>query len=410
MSQCCCLSPQEERLQGTKKVNRQGRERVYKILDRIQFTVPHVDIERARYFTESMRQTEGELLTLRWAKALKNVAEKITVYITPDQLLAGRVGQLGRYGILYPEIDGDFYIEVMKDLPNREKSPFQIDPTDMQILMEEIAPYWEGKTYHEHLNKVLPAEIRGVTYHDERGLKSKFVVSETSSYRSALQWVPDYEKAMKRGFIDIQNEAKAKLADLDLTNSVDIWEKKPFLEAMIIVCDAIMIWAKRHAQLARDTAAATSDPARKQELLRMADICEHVPAYPARNFREAVQCQWFVQMFSRIEQKASAIISNGRMDQYLYPYYKKDIEEGTLTSEEAKELLECMWVDMAQFIDLYINPTGNEFQEGYAHWEAVTVGGQTPEGEDATNELSYPDDLPRPGGPHPFAHARPFPV
>ena len=172
MSQCCCLSPQEERLQGTKKVNRQGRERVYKILDRIQFTVPHVDIERARYFTESMRQTEGELLTLRWAKALKNVAEKITVYITPDQLLAGRVGQLGRYGILYPEIDGDFYIEVMKDLPNREKSPFQIDPTDMQILMEEIAPYWEGKTYHEHLNKVLPAEIRGVTYHDERGLKS----------------------------------------------------------------------------------------------------------------------------------------------------------------------------------------------------------------------------------------------
>ena len=223
MSQCCCLSPQEERLQGTKKVNRQGRERVYKILDRIQFTVPHVDIERARYFTESMRQTEGELLTLRWAKALKNVAEKITVYITPDQLLAGRVGQLGRYGILYPEIDGDFYIEVMKDLPNREKSPFQIDPTDMQILMEEIAPYWEGKTYHEHLNKVLPAEIRGVTYHDERGLKSKFVVSETSSYRSALQWVPDYEKAMKRGFIDIQNEAKAKLADLDLTNSVDIW-------------------------------------------------------------------------------------------------------------------------------------------------------------------------------------------
>ena len=389
MSQCCCLSPQEERLQGTKKVNRQGRERVYKILDRIQFTVPHVDIERARYFTESMRQTEGELLTLRWAKALKNVAEKMTVYITPDQLLAGRVGQLGRYGILYPEIDGDFYIEVMKDLPNREKSPFQIDPTDMQILMEEIAPYWEGKTYHEHLNKVLPAEIRGVTYHDERGLKSKFVVSETSSYRSALQWVPDYEKAMKRGFIDIQNEAKAKLAGLDLTNSVDIWEKKPFLEAMIIVCDAIMIWAKRHAQLARDTAAATSDPVRKQELLRMADICERVPAYPARNFREAVQCQWFVQMFSRIEQKTGTTISNGRMDQYLYPYYQQDIENGSLDNKKAIELLECMWVGMAEFIDMYISPCGGAFNEGYAHWEAVTVGGQTPDGRDATNELTH---------------------
>ena len=390
MSQCptCCLSPQEERL-TTKNVNRKGRERVYKILERNQFAVPTVDIERARYFTESMRRTEGELLTLRWAKALKNVAEKITVYITPDQLLAGRVGQLGRYGILYPEIDGDFYIEVMKDLPNREKSPFKISPRDMKILMEEIAPYWEGKTYHEHLNAVLPTEIRGVTYDDARGLKSKFVVSETSSYRSALQWVPDYEKVLKRGFLDIQNEAKEKLAALDLTNSVDIWEKKPFLEAMIIVCDAIMIWAKRHAQLARDTAAGESDPKRREELLRMAEICDHVPALPARNFREAMQCQWFVQMFSRIEQKASAIISNGRMDQYLYPYYAKDLAEGTLTRDEAQELLECMWVDMAQFIDLYINPTGNEFQEGYAHWEAVTIGGQTPDGEDATNDLTY---------------------
>ena len=389
MSQCCaCLSPQEERIIN-KKVNREGRERVYKILDRIQFTVPHVDVERAKFFTESMMTTEGELLTLRWAKALKNVAEKITVYITPDQLLAGRVGKLGRYGILYPEIDGDFYREVLADLDKREKSPFIISPEDKRVVMEEIAPYWEGKTYHEHLNKVIPAEIRGVTYHDERGLKSKFVVSETSSYRSALQWVPDYEKVLKRGFIDIQNEAKERLAALDLSNSTDLWDKKPFYEAMIIVCDAIMIWSRRHADLARKLAAEEADEVRKAELLRMADICEWVPAHPARNFREAVQCQWFVQMFSRIEQKASAIISNGRMDQYLFPYYEKDLEEGTLTRDEARELLECMWVDMAQFIDLYINPTGNEFQEGYAHWEAVTIGGQTPDGEDATNDLSY---------------------
>ncbi|MBR5259776.1 MAG: hypothetical protein IKV48_04825, partial [Eggerthellaceae bacterium] len=389
MSQCCaCLSPQEDRIIN-KKVNREGRERIYKILERIQFTVPHVDVERAKFFTESMMTTEGELLTLRWAKALKNVAEKITVYITPDQLLAGRVGKLGRYGILYPEIDGDFYREVLADLDKREKSPFIISPEDKRVVMEEIAPYWEGKTYHEHLNKVIPAEIRGVTYHDERGLKSKFVVSETSSYRSALQWVPDYEKVLKRGFIDIQNEAKERLAALDLTNSTDLWDKKPFYEAMIIVCDAIMIWSKRHADLARKLAAEEADEVRKAELLRMAEICEHVPAYPARNFREAVQCQWFVQMFSRIEQKASAIISNGRMDQYLFPYYQKDLEEGTLTRDEARELLECMWVDMAQFIDLYINPTGNEFQEGYAHWEAVTIGGQTPDGEDATNDLSY---------------------
>ncbi|MBQ9407219.1 MAG: glycyl radical protein [Desulfovibrio sp.] len=389
MSQCStCLSPQEERVIN-KNVDRHGRERVYKILERNQFTLPHVDVERAKYFTESMRQTEGELLTLRWAKALKNVAEKITVWITPDQLLAGRVGKLGRYGILYPEIDGDFYREVLADLEHRDNSPFQISKEDIKVVMEDIAPYWEGKTYHEHLNKALPKEIRNVTYVDERGLKSKFVVSETSSYRSALQWVPDYEKVIKRGFLDIQNEARERLSRLDLNNSVDLWEKKPFLDAMVIVCDAIMIWAKRHADLARDMAAKEEDAKRKAELLQIAEICDRVPALPARNFREAVQCQWFVQMFSRIEQKASAIISNGRMDQYLYPYYKKDLEEGRLTRDEAKELLECMWVDMAQFIDLYINPTGVEFQEGYAHWEAVTIGGQTPEGMDATNDLTY---------------------
>lgn len=389
MSQCgCCMSPQEDRVVN-KSVDRNGRERVYGILEQNQFTLPHVDVERAKYFTESMRETEGELLTLRWAKALKNIAEKMTVYITPNQLIAGRVGKFGRYGILYPEIDGDFYREVLADLEHRDKSPFQISQEDIKVVMEEIAPYWEGKTYHEHLNKTLPAEIRNVTYVDERGLKSKFVVSETSSYRSALQWVPDYEKVIKRGFLDIQKEASDKLATLDLTNSVDLWDKKPFLEAMIIVCDAIMIWAKRHADLARELAAKEGNAKRKAELLQIAETCDHVPAHPARSFREAMQCQWFVQMFSRIEQKASAIISNGRMDQYLYPLYKKDIEEGIITREEAKELLECMWVDMAQFIDLYINPTGVEFQEGYAHWEAVTIGGQTPEGEDATNDLTY---------------------
>ncbi|MBU3831179.1 MAG: glycyl radical protein, partial [Candidatus Desulfovibrio faecigallinarum] len=302
MSETLILSPQEERIIN-KKVDRHGRERVYKILERNQFTIPYVDVERAKYFTESMRETEGELLTLRWAKALKNVAEKMTVWITPDQLLAGRVGKLGRYGILYPEIDGDFYREVLGNLENRDKSPFKIDPADLKTVMEEIAPYWEGKTYHEQLNKVLPAELRNVTYDDERGLKSKFVVSETSSYRSALQWVPDYEKVLKRGFIDIQNEVKERLANLDLNNSVDLWEKKPFLDAMYIVCDAIMIWAKRHADLARDMAAKESDPVRKAELEQIAETCERVPAYPARNFREAMQCQWFVQLFSRIEQK-----------------------------------------------------------------------------------------------------------
>ena len=121
----------------------------------------------------------------------------------------------------------------------------------------------------------------------------------------------------------------------------------------------------------------------------MARIARKVPEHPAETFQEAIQSQWFTQMFSRLEQKTGTIISNGRMDQYLYPYYKKGIEDGTLDDLKAMELIECMFVGMAQFIDLYISPQGGDFNEGYAHWEAVTIGGQTREGMDATNELSY---------------------
>ena len=158
---------------------------------------------------------------------------------------------------------------------------------------------------------------------------------------------------------------------------------------MVIVCDAIVLWAKRHAVLARELAEKERNPTRKAELLRMADNAERVPGEPARDFWEACQSQWFTQMFSRIEQKTGTTISNGRMDQYLYPYYKQDRAAGTITDKQAMELLECMWVGMAEFIDMYISPTGGAFNEGYAHWEAVTVGGQTPDGRDASNELTY---------------------
>jgi formate C-acetyltransferase len=121
----------------------------------------------------------------------------------------------------------------------------------------------------------------------------------------------------------------------------------------------------------------------------MAKHCEHVPGNPARTFHEAAQSQWLVQMFSRLEQKTGTTISNGRMDQYFYPFYKKDSDAGRITEEQALEIFECMWVGMAQFIDMYISPTGGAFNEGYAHWEAVTVGGQTPDGRDAANDLTY---------------------
>lgn len=392
MSSCCTvLSPHEQRIleeqQGIQ--NFAGRERIYDILNTFKAERPKIDVERAKYFTESFKQTEGQELILRWAKAMKHVVENMTVYIDDHQLLAGRVGYQGRYGILYPELDGDFLDLAIEQMPSRVESPFNISDADARVIIDEIAPYWKGKTFHEALTAALPEETLKYTYDPKDPLKSRFIVNETASFRSSIQWVHDYEKVLKRGFKGIKEEALEKLAALDPLSAVDTLEKKPFLEAIVIACDAIVLWANRHAQMAFDMAKNEKNSVRKQELLDIAERCSWVPENPARNFAEAVQSQWFTQMFSRMEQKTGTIISNGRMDQYFYPYFKQDMDAGILTEEKAIELLECMWLGMAQFIDLYISPTGGAFNEGYAHWEAVTIGGQTPDGCDATNELTY---------------------
>lgn len=391
--QCCeVLTPQEQRLyeemQG--KINIPGgRERAYEISAAFKGKKPSIDIERAKYFTASMRQTEGQALVLRWAKALKHIAGNITVYIDDRQLLVGRAGQQGRYGILYPELDGDFLDISIEQLPQRVESPFNISREDADVVVKEISPYWKGKTFHEKLAEAMPEDTLKLTYDPTDVSKSRYVVNETASFRSSLQWVHDYEKVLQKGFKGIKEDALKQLAALDPLSPCDNVEKRPYLEAIVTVCDAIVIWAKRHGRLAREMSKAERDPVRKKELEIIARNCEWVPENAARNFHEALQSQWFTQMFSRLEQKTGTIISNGRMDQYLYPFYKKDLELGLIDEEKALELFECMWLGMAQFIDLYLSPTGGAFNEGYAHWEAVTIGGQTPDGRDATNDLSY---------------------
>ncbi len=392
MQSCNVLSPQEQRLyeemQGKKNILG-GRDRAYKILDTFKGKKPIIDIERAKYFTESIRQTEGQALVLRWAKALKHIAENITVYIDEHQLLVGRAGHQGRYGILYPELDGDFLDLSIEQLPKRVESPFDISQDDADVVVKEISPYWKGKTFHEKLAEAIPEDTLRLTYDPDDVLRSRYVVNETASFRSSLQWVHDYEKVLKKGFKGLKEGALRQMEGLDPLNPIDSLEKRPYLEAIVAVCDAIVIWAKRHGQLAQEMAKKENDPKRKKELKIIAQNCAWVPENPARNFYEAVQSQWFMQMFSRMEQKTGTIISNGRMDQYFYPFYKKDLELGLVDENTALELFECMWLGMAQFIDLYISPTGGAFNEGYAHWEAVTIGGQTPEGRDATNDLSY---------------------
>ncbi|MBQ9155810.1 MAG: glycyl radical protein [Eubacterium sp.] len=381
------LSMQEKRL--LHKITSNNPNRAISLIGRVRGVKPQIDIERGLIFTRSFKETEGQPLILRWARALYKYARESSVIIEDGQLLAGRAGSSARYGILYPELDGDTLGINIEKLPGRSTSPFDISEEAARIVKEEIEPYWKGKTYHEELAIAFPEDTRRLTYNPDQESSSRFIVNETSSYRSSIQWVHDYEIVMKKGFLGIRREMEEKLAELDEDSAYDMMEKKPFIDALILTCDAIILWAGRYADEAERLAGLTEDEGRKRELTRISQICRRVPANPPENFREAVQSQWFTQMFSRIEQKTGTIISNGRMDQYLYPYYKKDLEAGVITPYEAQELLECMWVEMAAFVDLYLSESGGAFNEGYAHWEAVTVGGQTPEGTDATNELTY---------------------
>ena len=395
MSDCgCMLSEQEQRIEdriaGRQDPNVLKHPRLYRLISAFDGKKPFIDMERARLFTESMMQTEGEALVLRWAKALLHIAEHMTVYIDDGQLIAGRCGRSGsRYGIIYPELDGDYLAEALRELPNDAAAPFEVDAADAKIVAELITPYWKDKTFHQDLNRSMPRDSHRLAYIDEGGYRSRYICCETASNRSSLQWCLDYERLFSIGFKGVREEAQARLAALDPDDPLDQCEKRPFLEAMVIVSDAVTLWAHRHAELARSKAAAEPDPVRRNELLSIAANCDWVPENPPRTFYEAIQSHWLTQAFARLEQKISANPTNGRMDQLFWPFYQRDTAAGILDEDKAVELFQCMWVNMSQCLDLAITPYNKATHEGYSHWEAVTIGGQTRDGRDATNELSY---------------------
>ena len=284
------LSPQEERIEKNKgRVELKGREQ--KIYDSFQNSKSVVDVQRAKYFTESFKETEGQALSLRWAKALYHIAEKIDVVIDDSQLIVGRGGKQGKYGIIYPELDGCFLHQFVKQASSRIESPFEIAPEDIKIIEEEIVPYWQGKTYYEDFAHAMPKDVLKITYDPKDLFSSRFILNESSSMRSALQWVHDYKKGIDLGFETIKAEAQAALDNLDEFDPNDTVDKAEFYESIIIVSDAIILWAKRHGDEAARLADSETDVQRKKELLEISRICYKVPAKPAETFHEALQAQ-----------------------------------------------------------------------------------------------------------------------
>jgi formate C-acetyltransferase len=245
-------------LLGEKEENQKDRERVYKILNSFKGTSPRISVDRARLMTESFKTTEGQPLVLRWAKALKNVLENIPIYIGEYDLVVGRAdGKPGRHGILYPELDGCFLdrsIDMLTKGKTQGEKPVIIQEEDIKIIKDEIVPYWKGKTFLEALVNGLPEETRRLIFDPKDIFSQRYILSQAATHWSSLQWVHDYEKVLKRGFKDIKREAEEKLASLDPFNPKDTVEKRPFLEAVVLVCDAVITFAKRYAQLANSLA------------------------------------------------------------------------------------------------------------------------------------------------------------
>src|SRR5512135_513880 len=391
------LSAQEQAIVDGKKVlHGTATDRVLRMFEAIRASgSPRVALERAVYFTESFKTTDGQPLVLRWAKALKNIAEKMSVAIFDDELIVGRpCTWFGRYSLVYPELDGTIIKDGAKAFIEAKKAgaPDAVTVTDedKKIIDEVLFPYWIGKDFTPNFIKALPPETRHFFWGSDPenvGTKFSFVIISTSTMRHSQNWVIDFGKMLTRGCKGMREEAQARLVALE--DPRDLAFKGPFYEAAIITCDALSLFAKRYSELAAGMAAKEKNTQRKKELEEISEVCALVPENPARTFREAIQSQWFTQLFSRLEEMVGGQINQGRMDQYLYPTYKKDIEEGRLTPESAQELFQCLWLNIMQSIESQMSPSAAKGREGFSHHETVTIGGQTTDGFDATNELSY---------------------
>ncbi|MCE9604911.1 MAG: glycyl radical protein [Planctomycetia bacterium] len=387
------LSAQEEAIQsGKTTLHGTVTERILRLYEAVRgYGPPRITVDRAVLFTESFKETENQPLVLRWAKALAHFADKVPVTIFPDELIVGRPNTwLGRWGIVYPELDGDIMPSGVEMFRKNKGQPGEVvvSEEDEKVISEVLTSYWTGKDYATGYVKSLPPDTRFMEYGPDpkNTILMTVVVFASSPMRHSQNWTPDWSKILTRGVRGIREEAEAKLAAL--SEPRDFVHKKPFLEAVIITCDAMTTWSRRYAELATELAAKETNPQRKKELEEIAEICRWVPENPARTFREALQAQWWGQIFNRIEQTSSAL-GQGRMDQYLLPFYRKDLAEGRITKESAMELFHCLWIAMSQVVELKLNPVVAAGTEGFAQFSNVCVGGQTVDGRDATNELSF---------------------
>lgn len=355
--------------------------RVQRIKSAYNEAAPSICIERAVLFTQSHRETGGEPLILRRAKAFQKACEHIPVIIFQDELLVGTPGKERRSGSINPEVSWKWIEEEMDRFQVRDQDPYQITPQQKEALRKDIFPYWKGQSLEE-------AYLSRLSEETARVVVDTGIVDNDSKWRTYVgEITPDYEDVIfKKGFLGIVEEAESYLDQIEPIDPESI-AKIHFYQSTIITSKAFVRLGERYAEKARELAEAESDPDRKKELERIAENCRRVPAHPPRTFWEAMQMVWFVQMGRVIAENAVAF-NLGRFDQYMYPYYERDLQQGVITPEQAQELIECLWIKLSEWI-WAISTNTARFFAGYCAFQNLTVGGRKRDGTDGTNDISY---------------------
>ncbi len=339
---------------------------------------PYIDAERAILATEAYKENLNQPRVMVRAKMLEKILNHMSIYIEDKSLLAGNQATKNRNAPIFPEYTMEFVINELDQFEKRDGDVFYITEKTKEQL-REIAPFWENNNLRARGEALLPEEVRVFMETGVFGMEGKLNAGDA-------HLAVNYERILKDGLKGYEKRVKECKASLDLTDSDSI-DKYCFYNAVLIVLDAVRTFANRYSVLAKDLAEKELNQERKLELLEMSRICAKVPYEPAETFQEAVQSVWFIQLILQIESNGHSL-SYGRFDQYMYPYYNRDIKNGTIKESEALELLTCLWIKT-----LTINKVRSQAHTlssaGSPMYQNVTIAGQTTDKKDAVNDLSF---------------------
>lgn len=339
---------------------------------------PYIDAQRAVLATQVYRENQNQPRVMVRALMLQKILENMSIYIEDKTLIVGNQATKNKNAPIFPEYTMEFVLNELDLFEKRDGDVFYITEETKQQL-RDIAPFWENNNLRARGEALLPEEVSVFMETGVFGMEGKLNAGDA-------HLAVNYEKILAFGLKGYEERVKDLKAKLDLTNPDSI-DKNIFYKAVLIVIEAVHQFAQRYSKLAQELANREKDSKRKAELLEISRICAKVPYEPATSFYEAVQSVWFIQLILQIESNGHSL-SYGRFDQYMYPYYIKDIQEKVITKDEALELLTCLWIKT-----LTINKVRSQAHTlssaGSPMYQNVTIGGQTPDKKDAVNELSF---------------------